>query len=101
MSGTSRHNGVAERQNHTLKDMVRTMIAHTTLLESLWSETLKTVVYSPNRIPSKTVTKIPYELWTGKTPSISIYMFGVVQRKLSYIYHMRRNWTQGQLDVYS
>ena len=57
-----RQNGVTERQNHTLKNMVRSMIVHTTLLESLWSEALKTVVYLLNRIPSKTVTKTPYEL---------------------------------------
>jgi len=59
MSRTPHQNGVAERRNRTLKDMVRSMIAHTTLSESLWSETLKTAVYLLNRVPSKTVIKIP------------------------------------------
>ena len=63
MLETPRQNGVTERRNHTLKNMVRSMITHTTLPESLWSEALKkTVVYLLNRIPSKTVTKTPYKL---------------------------------------
>ena len=36
MSGTSSQNGVAERRNRTLKDIVRSMITHSTLPESLW-----------------------------------------------------------------
>ena len=31
MSGTPSQNGVAKRRNHTLKDMVRSMISHSTL----------------------------------------------------------------------
>jgi len=46
------------------------MIAHTTLPESLWSEALKTIVTSLIEYLAKTVTKTPYELWTGKSPSV-------------------------------
>jgi len=63
-------NGVAERRNRTLTDMVRSMISHSSLPKSLWGEALKTTVYILNRVPSKAVNKIPYELWTGKRPSI-------------------------------
>ncbi|KAI0510586.1 hypothetical protein KFK09_011193 [Dendrobium nobile] len=70
MPGTPSQNGVAERRNRTLKDMVRSMISHSSLPESLWGEALKTAVYILNRVPSKAVTKTPYELWTGKKPSI-------------------------------
>ena len=35
MRGKPRQNGVTERRNLTLKDMVRSMIAHTTLPELL------------------------------------------------------------------
>ena len=62
MPETLHQNSVAERRNHTLKDMIRSMIAHTTPTELLWSEALKTVVYLLNRVPSKTVVKITYEL---------------------------------------
>ena len=44
MLGTPSQNGVAERQNHTLKDMVRSMISHFTLPESFWGEAIKTGV---------------------------------------------------------
>ena len=70
MSGTPSQNGVVERQNRTLKDMVRSMISHFTLPESLWAEAIKTAVYVLNRVLSKAVAKTPYELWTNKKPSI-------------------------------
>ena len=70
MPGTPSQNGVSERRNRTLKDMVRSMISHSSLPVSLWGEALKTAVYILNRVPSKVVAKTPYELWTGKKPSI-------------------------------
>nr|CAN61880.1 hypothetical protein VITISV_018026 [Vitis vinifera] len=70
MPGTPSQNGVVERRNRTLKDMVRSMISHSTLPESLWGEAIKTVVYILNRVPSKAIAKTPYELWTSKKPSI-------------------------------
>nr|KYP54272.1 Retrovirus-related Pol polyprotein from transposon TNT 1-94 [Cajanus cajan] len=60
----------SERRNKTLKDMVRNMISHSSLPESLWGEALKTAVYILNRVPSKAVNKTPYQLWTGKRPSL-------------------------------
>ena len=70
MPGTPSQNGVAERQTRTFKDMVRSMISHSTLSESLWGEAIKTVVYILNRVSSKAVAKTTYELWTSKKPSI-------------------------------
>ena len=61
--------GVAKRQNRTLKNMVRSMISYSTLPESLQGEALKTVTYILNRVPIKTVVKTPYKLWLGKRPS--------------------------------
>jgi hypothetical protein len=46
-------NGVAERRNQILKDMVRSMICHSILPKSLWEETLKTSAYILNRVPTK------------------------------------------------
>ena len=100
MPEAPRQNGVAERRNQTLKDMVRNMIAYTTLLESLWSEALKTIVYLLNRVPNKIVTKTPLSYGLKNFPVLGIYMFEVVGWKLDHIYHMRRSWTQGQLAVY-
>ncbi|KAK2988522.1 hypothetical protein RJ640_022473 [Escallonia rubra] len=49
--GTPQQNGVAERRNRTLMDMVRSMICQSTLPEFLWVEALKTAVHILNRVP--------------------------------------------------
>ncbi|RVW94715.1 Retrovirus-related Pol polyprotein from transposon TNT 1-94 [Vitis vinifera] len=70
MPGSPSMNGVVERRNRTLKDMVRSMISHSTLPEKLWGEALKTAAYILNRVPTKAAAKTPYELWTGRKPSL-------------------------------
>ena len=69
--GEPQQNGVAERRNRTLMDMVRSMMIYSTLPINLWMETLKTAIYILNRVPSKSVPKTPYELWTGREPSLN------------------------------
>jgi hypothetical protein len=44
--------------------MVRSMISYSSLPISLWMEVLKTAIHILNRVPSKSVPKIPYELWS-------------------------------------
>ena len=34
-------------------------------------EALKIAIYILNRVPSKSVLKTPYELWTGREPSLN------------------------------
>ncbi|KAL1565130.1 hypothetical protein AAHA92_07386 [Salvia divinorum] len=70
MSGTPQQNGVAERRNRTLMEMVRSMLSNSTLPISLWTYALRTVVYILNRVPSKVVPKTPFELWTSRKPSL-------------------------------
>ena len=78
-------NGVAERQNRTLKDMARSMITHFTLPESLWGEALKTTTYLLNRVPTKATKKILYELWTSKKPSLKhLHIWGCPAEERSY-----------------
>ena len=62
MLGSPSMNGVVERRNRTLKDMVRSMISHSNLPISLWGEALKTAAYILNRVPTKSTAKTPYEL---------------------------------------
>jgi hypothetical protein len=71
MSGKPHQNRLAERRNHTLMDMVRSMLSYSTLPISLWMEALKTAIHILNRVPSKLVSKMPYELWTGHNPSLN------------------------------
>ncbi|XP_075099082.1 uncharacterized protein LOC142175970 [Nicotiana tabacum] len=68
---TPEQNGVAERRNHTLIEMVRSMMSRTRLPEYLWGEALKTVSYILNRVPTKSVLKTPFELWTTRKPSLN------------------------------
>ena len=71
MSGSPSMNGVVERRNRMLKDLVRSMITHSTLPESLWEEVLKIPAYLLNRVLTKATIKTPYELRTGKKPSLN------------------------------
>ncbi|KAJ9562866.1 hypothetical protein OSB04_008026 [Centaurea solstitialis] len=71
MPGTPQQNGVAERRNRTLMDMVRSMIANSSLPQFLWTEALKAAVHILNRVPLKSVPKTPYELWTGSKPKLN------------------------------
>jgi transposase InsO family protein len=57
MPGDPQQNGVAERRNRTLMDMVRSMLNYFTLPISLWMEALKTAVHILNRVPSKSCLK--------------------------------------------
>jgi hypothetical protein len=71
MSGDPQQNGVAERHNRTLMDMVRSMLSYSTLLISLWMEALKIVVHILNRVLSKSMYKTPYKLWTVRKPTLN------------------------------
>jgi hypothetical protein len=73
MSSSPAINGVAERRNQTLMEMVRSMISHTSLPLNLWGEALKTAAYILNWVPTKTANKTPYELWTGRKPSLQYF----------------------------
>jgi hypothetical protein len=64
-------NGVAERWNHTLMKMVRSMLSNSMLPLNLWIEALKTAAHIIIHVPSKSVPKTPYELWTGRKTSIN------------------------------
>ena len=51
--------------------MVRSMMSPTDLPFTFWGYALETVAFTLNRVPSKAVEKTPYEMWTGKRPSLS------------------------------
>jgi GAG-pre-integrase domain/Integrase core domain len=70
MSDSPTMNGVTERRNRILMEMVRSMISHTSLPLNLWGEAIKTTAYILNRVPTKAANKTPYELWTGRKPNL-------------------------------
>ncbi|KAK8572033.1 hypothetical protein V6N12_028096 [Hibiscus sabdariffa] len=42
---------------------------HSDLPISFWGRALETAAFTLNRVPSKSVQKTPYEIWTGKRPN--------------------------------
>ena len=51
--------------------MVRSMMSQPNFPISFWGYALETAAFILNRVPSKTTEKTPYEIWNGKTPSLS------------------------------
>jgi hypothetical protein len=91
MPGTPDQNGVAERRNRTLMDMVRSMISYSTLPISLWGDALKTAVYILNRVPTKAVYKTPFELWTGRKPCLGhLHIWGCQAEARVYNPHEKK-----------
>ncbi|GJR33300.1 retrotransposon protein, putative, ty1-copia subclass [Tanacetum coccineum] len=68
---TPQNNGVSERRNRTLLDMVRSMMSQTTLPKSFWDYALETAARILNMVPTKKVDKTPYEIWHGQAPKLS------------------------------
>ena len=72
-------------------DMVRSMISNSSLPKSLWTYALKTAVYLLNRIPSKAVPKTPFELWTGRKPSLRhLHVWGYPAEARMYNPHEKK-----------
>lgn len=81
MSSTPKQNGVAKRCNHTLMDMVRSMLSYSSLSLLLWMEALKIAAYLLNKVPSKTVPKSTFELWMGRKLSLRyLHVWGCQDR---------------------
>ncbi|GKA23516.1 putative RNA-directed DNA polymerase [Tanacetum coccineum] len=68
---TPQHNGVLERRNQTLLDMVRSMMSLTTLPMSFCGYALESAVRILNMVPTKKVNKTPYEIWHTKVLNLS------------------------------
>ena len=46
--------------------MVRSIMAQANFLISYWGDAFLIAAYVLNRVPSKSVTSTPYELWIGR-----------------------------------
>ncbi|GJT34435.1 retrotransposon protein, putative, ty1-copia subclass [Tanacetum coccineum] len=68
---TPQHNGVSERRNRTLLDMVRSMMSQTTLPKSFWDYALESAARILNMVLTKKVDKTPYEVCHGQAPKLS------------------------------
>ncbi|TYK08238.1 ty1-copia retrotransposon protein [Cucumis melo var. makuwa] len=68
---SSQQNGIAERKNRTLKEMMNVMLLSSGLSDNMWGEAVLSACFVLNRIPHKRLDKTPYELWKGHAPNLS------------------------------
>ena len=86
MLHTPSMNDIVERQNRTLEDMVRSMMAESSFHIRLWGEALKIAIYLLNRVPTKATIKIPCELWTNRKPSLKhLHIWGCPDQARLYL----------------
>jgi hypothetical protein len=73
-------NGVAERRNRTIMNMVRSMLLKGKMPKSFWPEAVKWSVHILNRCPTFAVKNItPTEAWCGSKPMVDHFrIFGCI-----------------------
>ncbi|KAA0048592.1 gag/pol protein [Cucumis melo var. makuwa] len=64
---TPQQNGVSERRNRTLLDMM----SYAQLPSSFWGYAVETAVHILNNVPWKSVSEKPFKLWRGRKPNLS------------------------------
>ncbi|GJQ95323.1 retrotransposon protein, putative, ty1-copia subclass [Tanacetum coccineum] len=84
---TPQHNGVSERRNRTLLDMVRSMMSQTTLPKSFWDYALETAARILNMVPTKKVGKTPYEPDKLEPRSIKCIFIGYLKETMGYSFY--------------
>ncbi|CAL1391441.1 unnamed protein product [Linum trigynum] len=79
-SFTPQQNGVAERKNRSIMNMVRCLLEDSHVPASFWPEAVAWASHVLNRSPSSANQgKTAQELWTGKPPTVShLRVFGCV-----------------------
>ena len=76
---TPQQNGVAERLNRTLIDLVRSMLSHKQFSKRFWADALATSVCVRNRVTSRDlpVNTTPHHTWMNAMPTIGhLRVFG-------------------------
>jgi len=68
---TPQQNGIAERKNGTLKEMMNAIVLSSGLPDNMWGEVVLSACYILNRVPHKKLDQTPYELWKGYAPNLS------------------------------
>ncbi|GJY38228.1 zinc finger, CCHC-type containing protein [Tanacetum coccineum] len=84
---TPQHNGVSDRRNRTLLDMVRSMMSQTTLPKSFWDYAFETAARILNMVPTKKVEKTPYEPDKLEPRSIKCIFIGYPKETMRYSFY--------------
>lgn len=77
---THQQNGVTERKNHTILNMVRSMMSAKKILKTCWPEAVNWTMHVLNRCPTLALTNMtPEEAWSGIKPSVDHFrIFGCI-----------------------
>ena len=77
---TPQQNGVVERKNRHLLDVVRTLLLESSVPSTFWVETLSTTVYLINQLPSRVLDFAPpyYRLYHHHPNYLDMHTFGCV-----------------------
>lgn len=77
---TPQQNGVSERKNRTILNMVRSILTMSGVPKSFWPEAVNWSVHILNRSPTFSVQNMtPQEAWNGRKPSVDYFrIFGCV-----------------------
>ena len=77
---TPQQNGVAERKNRTVMNLVRSMLSEKKIPKSLWAEVVNWIIYVLNRCPTNAIKDMtPEEVWIGMKPSVEHFrVFGCI-----------------------
>ncbi|KAL0313353.1 UNVERIFIED_CONTAM: Retrovirus-related Pol polyprotein from transposon TNT 1-94 [Sesamum radiatum] len=77
---TPQQNGVAERKNRTIMNMVRSMLSDKSVPKTFWPEAVNWSIYVLNRCPTLAVKDVtPEEAWSGLKPSVEHFrVFGCI-----------------------
>ena len=75
---TPQQNGVVERKNKVIQEMIRAMLHNKDVDRNLWREAINTTYHTVNKVYFRPGTKkTPYELWKGRKPNVKYFkIFG-------------------------
>jgi len=77
---TPQQNGVAERMNRTIMNLVRSILSEKHIPREFWPEAVNWCIHTLNRSPTTTVKEVtPEEAWSGVKPSVGYFrVFGCI-----------------------
>ncbi|KAM7502462.1 hypothetical protein LguiB_001366 [Lonicera macranthoides] len=77
-SYTPQHNGIAERKNRTIMNMVRWLLYDKKVPKQFWPEATRWAAHVINRSPTHVIKdKTPEEMWSGVKPKVDYFrVFG-------------------------
>ena len=88
---TPQQNGVSERKNRTILNMVRSLLARGKIPKSFWPKAVNWSIHVLNRSPTFSVQNMtPEEAWSGRKPAVDHFkIFGCIA--YAHITYEKRN----------